>query len=262
MLTKEDLEKEIFEIVGYSFNILSSKQLAKALYEDSNIPIKERTSLGNPSTTEETLKKLAKEYKLPQLVLDYKKLLKTVSVATESTDVFDNLAEMEQSITINNNDSNSKTPKPGMPVPKQISDIVIANETNTDNKDDSKKLEENSPKDEIIIENSKQENQNDVGVYSSSGVGFSLSDEQKNALSIKKKNKNTNSNSKNDFYNEEIDTENEFSQNSLNLNIKKKDEYKDNNNKKSFFYKTIIFLFIIFFILILVLFIRSNLVLS
>jgi len=57
---KEELEQKIYKIVGYKFNILSAKQLAKAIYEDVGVPVRDRTSAGNPSTNEEALKKLLK----------------------------------------------------------------------------------------------------------------------------------------------------------------------------------------------------------
>ena len=71
---KEELEQKIYKIVGYKFNILSAKQLAKAIYEDVGVPVRDRTSAGNPSTNEEALKKLASDYKVVEYVLEYKKI--------------------------------------------------------------------------------------------------------------------------------------------------------------------------------------------
>lgn len=115
MANRSDIESKIYKIVGYQFNLLSNKQLIKALYEDAGIPVIEKTSAGNPSTTEATLKKLAEDYELAALVLEFKKEMKKSSGIKEET---------------------KKAPKPGMPQERQVlSRTNIVDELNRDPED-------------------------------------------------------------------------------------------------------------------------------
>lgn len=148
MATKEELEAKIFDFVGYSFNILSAKQLAKALYEDVGLPIKDRTSAGNPSTSEEALKKLAGTFEIAKDILEYKRLIKSGATTTdiptsqESTEVYvaNNVSSATEIPTI-------KTPKPGMPQPRQVLDTdPNAELADLFNKDTSEILKEEEQK--------------------------------------------------------------------------------------------------------------------
>ena len=115
MANRSDIESKIYKIVGYQFNLLSNKQLIKALYEDAGIPVIEKTSAGNPSTTEATLKKLAEDYELAALVLEFKKEMKKSSGIKEEP---------------------KKSPKPGMPQERQVlSRTNIVDELNRDPED-------------------------------------------------------------------------------------------------------------------------------
>ncbi len=98
MASTKDIESRIFQIVGYKFNLLSNKQLIKAVYEDAGLPVIEKTSAGNPSTTEATLKKLSDDYELARLLLEYKKEAKKAAGKEEVR----------------------KAPKPGMPKERQV----------------------------------------------------------------------------------------------------------------------------------------------
>ncbi|MCX5697682.1 MAG: DNA polymerase I [Candidatus Omnitrophica bacterium] len=77
-----DLEKrliklieQIYDLSGSQFNINSPKQLREILFEKLKLPVSKRTKTG-PSTDEEVLKNLAKEHKLPALLLEYRQLTK------------------------------------------------------------------------------------------------------------------------------------------------------------------------------------------
>ena len=61
---KEDLDRDlktlrnkIFELVGYEFNLNSTPQLRKALFEDLGLPVLGSTDTGSPSTSKDVLKK-------------------------------------------------------------------------------------------------------------------------------------------------------------------------------------------------------------
>ena len=56
----EGVEQSIYEQSGHEFNIASSPQLTKVLYEEMGLPVLEYTQSGNPSASKGTLKKLAK----------------------------------------------------------------------------------------------------------------------------------------------------------------------------------------------------------
>lgn len=79
----ERLESQIFEIAGETFNLNSPKQLGHILYEKLNYPILSKTSSKKPSTDEGTLIKLAKDYPVAHLLLDYRSLSKLKSTYTD-----------------------------------------------------------------------------------------------------------------------------------------------------------------------------------
>ncbi len=71
---EEDIAKiseEIYEEVGYQFNLNSPKQLGQALFEDLNIPTKKKTKSGY-STSADLLEKLAPDYPVVAKILDYR----------------------------------------------------------------------------------------------------------------------------------------------------------------------------------------------
>lgn len=70
-----NLEKEIYEIAGYEFNISSTQQLGKLLFEDLKLPVVRKTKTGY-STDVEVLKKLEKENEIITLILEYRELTK------------------------------------------------------------------------------------------------------------------------------------------------------------------------------------------
>ena len=78
------LSKQAYDIAGNEFNLDSPKQLLEVLYEKLKLPILKKTPKGQPSTNEETLKRLSEEYELPRIILEYRGLAKLKSTYTDS----------------------------------------------------------------------------------------------------------------------------------------------------------------------------------
>ena len=84
------LSKQAYKISGREFNLDSPKQLLEILYEEQGLPILKKTPKGQPSTNEETLKRLAEEYELPKVILEYRSLAKLKSTYTDSLVALEN----------------------------------------------------------------------------------------------------------------------------------------------------------------------------
>ncbi len=69
------LQKEIYDRVGYEFNLNSPKQLGKALFEDMGLPHGKKTKSGY-STSADVLEKLKEEYPVVADLLEYRTLAK------------------------------------------------------------------------------------------------------------------------------------------------------------------------------------------
>jgi len=80
----EKLEKEIFEISGEEFNLNSPKQLGEVLFDNLGLPAGKKTKTGQYSTSESVLTKLASEYEIPSMVLDYRSLSKLRSTYVDA----------------------------------------------------------------------------------------------------------------------------------------------------------------------------------
>ncbi len=72
------LRVEIHELAGSDFNIDSPKQLAEILFEKMGLPPSKRTKTGY-STAASVLKTLAPDYRIAQLIMDYRELTKLKS---------------------------------------------------------------------------------------------------------------------------------------------------------------------------------------
>jgi DNA polymerase I len=79
-----ELEKTIFEKTGEEFNLNSPQQLGVVLFEKLKIPSGKKTKTGQYSTSEDVLSKLAVEYEIPSLVLDYRSLSKLLSTYVDA----------------------------------------------------------------------------------------------------------------------------------------------------------------------------------
>lgn len=74
-LKLDELEKEIYMLVGHSFNIASPKQLGVVLFEELKLTASKKTKTGY-STNAEVLEKLALKHEVPRKVLEYRKYAK------------------------------------------------------------------------------------------------------------------------------------------------------------------------------------------
>ncbi len=77
------LEEQAFSMAGKEFNLSSPKQLQEILFDEMNIPVIEKTPGGQPSTAESVLQELAKQYELPQVILEHRTLSKLKSTYTD-----------------------------------------------------------------------------------------------------------------------------------------------------------------------------------
>ena len=80
----EKLANKAFSLSGEEFNLDSPKQLLEILFNKLNLPVLKKTPKGQPSTNEETLQKLAEDYELPRVILEYRGLAKLKSTYTDS----------------------------------------------------------------------------------------------------------------------------------------------------------------------------------
>ncbi len=78
-----ELEKKAHEIAGEEFNLSSTKQLQNILFEKQGIKPLKKTPGGAPSTSEEVLEELARDYPLPKVSLEYRCLAKLKSTYTD-----------------------------------------------------------------------------------------------------------------------------------------------------------------------------------
>ncbi|SHI26359.1 DNA polymerase I [Pollutimonas bauzanensis] len=77
------LEKKAYELAGQPFNLNSPKQLGEILFQRMHLPVIRKTASGAPSTDEDVLSKLARDYPLPELLLEYRGLAKLKSTYTD-----------------------------------------------------------------------------------------------------------------------------------------------------------------------------------
>jgi len=76
------LQKLVWDMVGYEFNLNSPKQLAKALFEDLGLPSGKKTKSGY-STNADVLEKLREDYPVVDALLQYRSLAKLSSTYCE-----------------------------------------------------------------------------------------------------------------------------------------------------------------------------------
>ncbi len=77
------LEETIYDMAGERFNINSTQQLAKILFEKLKLPTGRRTKTGY-STDAAVLEKLAKDYELPRKLLEYREISKLKSTYVDA----------------------------------------------------------------------------------------------------------------------------------------------------------------------------------
>lgn len=76
------IQKEIYNLVGYEFNLNSPKQLGVALFEKLGLPAKKKTARGY-STNAEVLEELKTAHPAVELLLTYRQLTKLKSTYTD-----------------------------------------------------------------------------------------------------------------------------------------------------------------------------------
>ena len=79
----EELQRSIYDDVGYEFNINSPKQLAKALFEELNLPTRKKTKSGY-STNAEVLESLLPLHPVIAKILEYRTVVKLKSTYCDS----------------------------------------------------------------------------------------------------------------------------------------------------------------------------------
>lgn len=79
----KEIEQEAFAIAGEEFNLNSTKQLQRILFEKLELPVRKKTPKGAPSTAEEVLQELALDYPLPELILRQRGMAKLKSTYTD-----------------------------------------------------------------------------------------------------------------------------------------------------------------------------------
>jgi DNA polymerase-1 len=71
----QDLEARIHSAAGHPFNVASTRELSRVLFEELELPVLKRLKTG-PSTDQDVLEKLAEQHELPRLVLEHRALSK------------------------------------------------------------------------------------------------------------------------------------------------------------------------------------------
>jgi DNA polymerase-1 len=78
-----EMEAKAHELAGQPFNLNSPKQIGEIFFSKLELPVVKKTPSGTPSTDEEVLQKLAENYPLPKVLLDYRSLSKLKSTYTD-----------------------------------------------------------------------------------------------------------------------------------------------------------------------------------
>ena len=78
-----ELEQQAYELAGGPFNLGSPKQIGEIFFVKLQLPVIKKTPTGAPSTDEEVLQKLAEDYPLPKILLEYRGMSKLKSTYTD-----------------------------------------------------------------------------------------------------------------------------------------------------------------------------------
>ncbi len=79
----QGLREQACAVAEEEFNLDSPKQLQAVLYDKLCLPVLRKTPKGQPSTAEDVLQDLARDYELPRLIIDYRILAKLKSTYTD-----------------------------------------------------------------------------------------------------------------------------------------------------------------------------------
>ena len=78
-----ELEQKAYELAGGPFNLGSPKQIGEIFFGKLQLPVIKKTPGGAPSTDEEVLQKLAEDFPLPKILLEYRSVSKLKSTYTD-----------------------------------------------------------------------------------------------------------------------------------------------------------------------------------
>ncbi|MBB5191916.1 DNA polymerase-1 [Silvimonas terrae] len=78
-----ELEQEAYKLAGQPFNLGSPKQIGEIFFEQLKLPVVKKTPKGAPSTDEDVLQELAKDFPLPKVLLEHRSLSKLKSTYTD-----------------------------------------------------------------------------------------------------------------------------------------------------------------------------------
>ncbi len=78
-----ELEAKAHELAGGPFNLGSPKQIGEIFFGKLQLPVIKKTPSGAPSTDEEVLQKLAEDFPLPKVLLEYRGISKLKSTYTD-----------------------------------------------------------------------------------------------------------------------------------------------------------------------------------
>ncbi|TWI63613.1 DNA polymerase I [Pseudoduganella lurida] len=78
-----ELEQKAYELAEGPFNLGSPKQIGEIFFNKLKLPVVKKTPSGAPSTDEEVLQKLAEDYPLPKVLLEYRGMAKLKSTYTD-----------------------------------------------------------------------------------------------------------------------------------------------------------------------------------
>jgi DNA polymerase-1 len=77
------LEQEAYELAGQPFNLGSPKQIGEILFDKLKLPVVKKTPKGAPSTDEEVLEQLARDFPLPAKLMAHRGMAKLKSTYTD-----------------------------------------------------------------------------------------------------------------------------------------------------------------------------------
>lgn len=240
MSEKEDLEGKIYTIVGHEFNIQSARQLSKVLYEEMKLPVLDKTNAGNPSTSEDTLRKLSADYELASLILNYRRAIREqdsvapvkqrpgmpqarsvlnaqISAPAATTEIPAELTQPTRSVI-----------SVARPMDESDEETISGSEAANDNNESKSQNFAAAPDDSEM-------SQTDTSSYSGSSSGFTLNPEQQASYEEKKRIKEAENDQENVKFSVEDapSAENEFSRASAVMNNRKKEETDDLEGAKS-----------------------------
>ena len=78
-----ELEQQAYDLAGGPFNLGSPKQIGEIFFVKLGLPVIKKTPGGAPSTDEEVLQKLAEDFPLPKILLEYRGMSKLKSTYTD-----------------------------------------------------------------------------------------------------------------------------------------------------------------------------------